>query len=192
MKIVDYQTVLQTLTSCGFRCNYPNSGSFGFEDMAKVQVRGWIGPPDSTIRQDLIDRIRHVPPPFERELAQAAGRVLDSFPGELIWLMPASHWGFELQHGSRAWLPQLLTQIGIIPSDLSTRNDGSAIEFGPSERQSFARCLEELLEHLIGSDFVFVLPTLQTICTVHHHKQLWWVTRDARLLGALDKVIGNT
>ena len=46
--IVDYELVQSQMTTRGFRCNYYNSGAFGFSPDAAISIRGWIG--SSSIR----------------------------------------------------------------------------------------------------------------------------------------------
>ena len=48
--VIDYPLVLSRLSTEGLRCNYHNSGSFGFPRGVKTSIRGWIGPADLTIR----------------------------------------------------------------------------------------------------------------------------------------------
>ena len=73
-------------------------------------------------------------------------------------------------------MPELLTKVGVEPGLLIGRANAAAIEFSPSEEDPFRVFLEGLLNGLTGSDFVLVFPGRGTICTVHHHKQLWWVS----------------
>ena len=47
--------------------------------------------------------------------------------------------------------------------------------------------MRRLLEMLISSDFMIAFPKRDTLCTLHHHKQLWWTTRDATIADALQK-----
>jgi hypothetical protein len=45
--------------------------------------------------------------------------------------------------------------------------------------------VSQLLTHLRTSDFMLAFPGGPVLCTVHHHKQLWWQTTDAGLHEAL-------
>src|SRR5688572_19650356 len=93
--------------------------------------------------------------------------------------MPASHWAYELQFGGGgAWLPQLLTEIGIDPKPLASRSRADAIEFSPNEVEPFEHLARQLLGSLEGSDFTVLFPPHALVCTLHHHKQLWWTTTE--------------
>jgi hypothetical protein len=46
-----------------------------------------------------------------------------------------------------------------------------------------------LLGRLLGSDFMLAWPGRPAVCTVHHHKQLWWTTTDPELLAALEAMV---
>jgi hypothetical protein len=99
--------------------------------------------------------------------------------------MPKSHWHYELHFGNRALLEPLLRQIGIDPAALAERNNGTAIEFSPDEAELLGASVRQLLDGLVGSDFVLAFPDRKTLCTVHHHRQLWWQTADPAVLAAL-------
>ena len=189
-RIIEYQTVLQRLTAQGLRCHYPNGGSFGFAPEAKTFVRGWIGPPDPSIRRSMQDVIRAVAVPYERTLAELAARAWEhDLPGE-AWLMPAAHWSFELRHGNGDWLAELIQSIGLDPELLAQKTDAAAIEFSPPAAP-LRQVLERLLQRLLVSDFCIAFPRRGTVCTVHHHKQLWWVTTQRPVIDALDRLIGG-
>jgi hypothetical protein len=184
--IIDYPIVLRRLESEGLKCHYPNGGSFGFP--AGGQVRGWVGPVDETIRPEMRANVRSVKEPFEENLAEWALRAWRLvLPGN-VWVMPASHWSFELSHGNQQWLPGLLKKVGIDSGLLIGRTDAAAIEFVPAEEEGFGVLLEGLLGGLTGSDFVLVFPGRGVVCTVHHHKQLWWVSVDQQVLRGLYEV----
>jgi hypothetical protein len=184
--IIDYSRVLEHMTAMGYRCNYYNSGAFGFKQTPLV--RGWIGPDDPTIKPELRADIRSVPPPYEAALAYsqlvAWQKVL---PGN-IWLMPMSHWHFEFHDGSRDWLASQLIIHGVDVEELRDRADGSALEFGPEQGAMFSLILNLLLRNLRVSDFMIAFPGHPALCTVHHNKQLWWMTNDAKILEGIDKV----
>ena len=78
--IIDYSTVLAAMTAAGFRCNYHNSGTFGFSSKTPVEIRGWVGPPDATIKPSLLPLIKSVPSPYETNLSAAAAVRLDEMP----------------------------------------------------------------------------------------------------------------
>ena len=83
-------------------------------------------------------------------------------------------------------MPDALRAIGIDPAPLTPRNDAIAIAFAPGERGGFVQFVRALLTHLLGSDFAVAFPGRRTVCTVHHHKQLWWTTKDPAAVAALE------
>ncbi len=184
-KINDYPEVLATLTKAGLVCLYYNSGAFGFADGVTTQSAGWLLSDDPTIRQSARDIARVIDSPSEKILAAMAGAVWeDHLAEQSVWVMPKSHWAYELDFGSKTWLPAALAEAGV-GAELAGRGDGAAIEFSPEERGAFQTFVERLLTHLAGSDFMFVFSGATTICSIHHHKQLWWTTRDAVIGAAL-------
>ena len=188
-QIIDYSVVSETLLGAGFESLYHNSGAFGFPRAVPTHSVGWIGADDPTLREAARPLTRRVAAPYEATLAALATRAWrDILPGPL-WLMPKSHWAYELDFGSREWLAGTLERIGIDPRALEGRNDGSAIEHGEADAASFASMLEDLLTRLRGSDFAFVVPGRPVVCTVHHHAQLWWTTTDAAVVRALDAMV---
>ncbi len=191
--IVDYPLVLDQMKSQHLRCLYPNSGAFGFDPAHTSETRtiAWIGPPDDTIRPESAANLRLIPPPFERNLAQFASQAWQMhFPGR-AWIMPMSHWAYELEFGSRDWLPAVLENAGVDPGLLKTRNTGAAIEFAMDDAASFKHVLQCLLEMLLGSDFMIAFPDRPILCTIHHHQQLWWTTPDPALADALSSIVSE-
>lgn len=188
-QVIDYSTVVETMRRGGYVCLYHNSGAFGFPDGAATQSVGWAGPPDASIRPAALPLVRHVPPPFERNLAELAAVVWQQHLPGPAWVLPKSHWAYELDHGSRDWMPGLLRSIDVDPAALTTRNDGSALAFEPLEREPFVRTVETLLTNLLGSDFALAFPGRGVLCTVHHHKQLWWTTSDDAVMDALHRLV---
>jgi len=188
-RVIDYSDVLAAMRRGGFVSLYHNSGAFGFPETTPTHSVGWAGPPDATIRPAARALVRHVPPPFERNLAELAAVLWQEHAPSPAWIMPKSHWAYELDHGSREWMPELLESLAINPSDLVIRNDGSALQFEPSEREPFVRLVEGLLARLLGSDFALAFPDRSVLCTVHHHKQLWWTTADEGVIDALDRLV---
>jgi hypothetical protein len=187
--IIDYATVLERLQAEGLQCNYFNSGAFGFPPEAGAQVRGWIGAPDSTIKPIALELARSVPAPYEQTLAALASKAWqEHLPGN-VWVMPGSHWSYELNHGSREWIPGLLERLEVDPGLLSGRVNAAALEFSSEEAGKLQLFLERLLQMLTGSDFFMVFPKRGTVCTLHHHKQLWWTTIDSRVLAGLDLLV---
>jgi hypothetical protein len=170
----------------GLVCNYHNSGAFGFPSKSTVIIRGWIGPADATIKPALLDHVKMVAAPCESNLAQLAARVWQTALPGTVWIMPMSHWHFELHDGSRDWMPAVLQEISVDPKQLEERADGTALEFVVSEKDSFTRLLTGLLTNLRVSDFLLAFQDRPVVCMVHHHKQLWWQTTDATVADAID------
>jgi hypothetical protein len=107
----------------------------------------------------------------------------------MLWVMPRSHWAYELDFGSRDWMPAALREIGIDPGQLAPLNTGAALEFQPGESNEFGSFLAHLLDNLSGSsDFQLAWPGRPLLCTVHHHKQLWWTTSDATMYREIERV----
>jgi hypothetical protein len=127
--------------------------------------------------------------PYEPNLAALLVRAwTDILPGR-IWVMPASHWAYELDFGSKQWLPPLLEAIGIDPGLLQTRTTAAAIEFTPQESPALEHFVTRLLEMLSVSDFSLAFPHRRMICSLHHHKQLWWTSADEEASGALERLV---
>jgi hypothetical protein len=194
-QIIDYDVVAKTLTSAGLVCQYPNSGAFGFDEFQPVMMRGWIGPADASIRPGMRSVIGSVSPPYEENLAALFVRAWrESLSKKLaaskapIWIMPGSHWAFELD-ANRAWLMNLLADIDIDAGKLQGRADGSAIEFPDTEALSAGRFVSGLLQNLTASDFFIAFGRNPLVCTVHHHKQLWWSTTERPVLDSLDRLV---
>ena len=189
--IIDYAVVVEHMKLHRLKCNYYNSGAFGFADPAGVHHLGWIGPDDPTIRPAARAFARQVPPPYESTLADLAARAWHAhFPGR-VWAMPMSHWAYELDYGSRDWMPALVEHIDLDPGLLEGRNNAAAIEFSPDETHHFKHFTQRLLEMLLSSDFMlaFLGPGTPVLCTLHHHKQLWWTTKDEKVSKALEDCV---
>jgi len=184
-RIIDYDVVEQTMREHGFVSLYHNSGAFGFGPSAQVRSIGWIGPEDASIRPSARQWIRQAPPPFEHNLAAAMIKIRASVTGP-AWLMPKSHWHYELHFGNGELLEGVLGEMDIEPAILRYRNNGSAIEFGAGESPLLGKAVEHLLSGLAGSDFLLAFPEASTLCTIHHHKQLWWQTADATIAQMVD------
>src|ERR1700722_12174987 len=107
-RIIEYPTVLERMTDAGFKCNYYNSGAFGFAGGVKTFVRGWVGPADGTIREEFLPSIRTVAEPYEESLANGVVRFWEKTAVPAVWVMPKSHWHFELHDGSREGLAEEL------------------------------------------------------------------------------------
>lgn len=187
--IIDYDIVVEQMRKQKLKCNYYNSGAFGFADAMGVKHLAWIGPEDSTIRPAAKDFLRQVPPPYEANLASLLTRTwLKHFKGR-IWAMPMSHWAYELDHGSRDWMPALIEHIDVDPGLLQGRNNAAAIEFSPDESHRFQHFAQRLLEMLLGSDFMIAFAGQPLLCTLHHHKQLWWSTTEEANIAILEDAV---
>jgi hypothetical protein len=182
---VDFERVRERMISEGFKSLYHNSGAFGFARGTDVHYSGWIGPPDASIREEMRPHLRHVPPPYEANLARAAGGVWTSRLPGVAWVMPMSHWSYELEFGNTEWMPAALDAIGVDGGELSHRANGSAVEFDVRECSAMESLVAALLANLRTSDFMLAFPGRPALCTVHHHKQLWWQTTDPALHAAL-------
>ena len=186
--LIDYAAVLQTLAPW-LGCVYPNSGAFGIPPGIPNHILGWSASDDSTIRPEARAALRIVPAPASRTLAGLLARAWqEQLPGPL-WLMPASHWAYELQFGSPDWLPALLTDIGIDPDQLRPRTDGSAIQFEPAEQEALHPLIEKLFDKLIASDFTIAFPGQPVVALLHHHQQIWWQTSDQILHKSLNSLL---
>jgi hypothetical protein len=189
-RVVDYKTASQQLRDAGFVSLYHNSGAFGFAPGANVEMLGWIGPADNTIRPELLQRVRQVSVPYALTLAELARQAWQSHLGGECWLTPKSHWHYELHFGNRAMLEAILPRLGIAVGTLRDRNDGSPIVFSSDEGELFRDTITRMLRELHFSDFLLLFPTRATVCTIHHHEQLWWQTTDPAVADALAALAG--
>lgn len=183
--VIAYPTVLEQVQRQELRSLYHNSGAFGFARGAEVRHVGWIGPPDETIRPEARPLVQQMPEPYVTNLVNRLVQTWqDVLPG-VIWFAPMSHWSFELDHGSKAWLPDSLREIGIDPTPLVPLNNALAIEFASSEIDPARTLATDLLENLAASDFAILFPDCPVLCTLHHHQQLWWTTTDPAVYQAI-------
>ncbi|HWE02021.1 MAG TPA: hypothetical protein VG326_06385 [Tepidisphaeraceae bacterium] len=187
--VIDYQVVLTRMQALGLEPQYYNSGAFGFEVGVTTHFIGWIGPPDATIRPAALERTRPIPAPYEPNLTRLAMQAWRRFFPGPIWIMPKSQWAYELDFGSKAWLPAALQKAGLDPASLQGRTDSPAIEFTTEEADRVAVLVRSLLENLLGSDFALAFPGDAIACTLHHHKQIWWLGRDEELIAKLDAIV---
>src|SRR4051812_15924843 len=111
--IVDYPLVVQRLAQQRLRCLYHNSGAFGFEPGIDAFMTGWIGADDPSIRPAARQSVIQFDPPHEPNVAAGFERVWRGSLAGPIWLMPASHWTYELDFGNADWLPDALRESGI-------------------------------------------------------------------------------
>ena len=183
--IIDYPIVLARMQAQGFVSNYFNGGSFSFPKGTATQVVAHVGPPDPTIRAAALPLTIPVPAPYEANLARIATRFwTHHLPGP-TWLLPLAHWAFELDPVTQPWFADVLRGAGLDASPLIGLNNAAAVEFVGSEAAALRSVLESLLSHLVSSDFALLFPDHPVLCTIHHHKQLWWVTPDAALADQL-------
>jgi hypothetical protein len=187
--IIDYAIVHEAMRALRFRCNYYNSGAFAFLDPQSARTIAWVGPDDPTIRPAVLPFVQRVGEPYESTLASLAGKIWqEELPGR-AWIMPMSHWAYELDHGSATWMPPLLERMELDPGLLVGRNNAAAIEFAVAESALMRSFLQRLLEMLSGSDFMLAFPGHAVLCMIHHHKQLWWQTSDTALADRLVAVV---
>jgi len=179
--IIDYPLVLDQMREQGFKCLYFNSGAFGFADVVREHVAGWIGGDDPSIRDEARAAAVVIAPPIEENLAALFVRAWNELSPGSIWLMPKTHWSHELEHGSRAWMPAVLERVGVDPGQLAHRTNAAAIEFTQDESAAVNLLVERFLSALAGSDFMIAFPRRPLLCTLHHHKQLWWQTAEEPL-----------
>jgi hypothetical protein len=191
-KIVDYNVVLERLQCQGLRSLYHNAGAFGFAAGATPRTIAWIGADDPTIRDGAKPFVRRVWPPFESTLAALFRRAwVEHLPGPL-WLMPMSHWHYEMHFGNATWLPDALRALDLDPELLKNRNNGAAVEFAMGEWPQAESFVEDVMRNLAGSDFLAAFPGKAALCMLHHHKQLWWQTTDATIATALESTAGRS
>jgi hypothetical protein len=191
-KIVEYSDLLERLKSRGIECHYYNSGAFGFPAIVTTHIAGWIGPDDPTIRPEMRAHARAIDAPYEPNLANLATRAWRDLLTGPAWVMPASHWAFELDFASKTWLPQLLEANSVDAKRLASLTNAAAVEFSPDETGAFTAFVQQLLENLLASDFTIAFPEHPLVCRLHHHKQLWWMTTAADLHARLSKLADDT
>jgi len=189
--IVDYEQVLEQMRGQDLRCLYHNSGAFGFAPGTTVESVGWMGPDDPSLRPEARALVCRVDPPDERRLTDLVGRAWQTLLPGKAWLMPGSHWAYELDFGSRDWMPALLEHAGVDAGLLQSRANAAAIEFSLRELPAFCHVVQGLLRMLLGSDFALAFPGRAAVCTLHHHKQVWWTSPDRQLVEALRQLPGR-
>ncbi|MGA2497183.1 MAG: hypothetical protein ABSH20_05550 [Tepidisphaeraceae bacterium] len=180
-----YPDVLLAMQRMGLVCNYHNSGAFGFPRGSPTVFCGWVSLDDPSIQPAAREFARQVPPPHEANLARMARDVWLKLTDGPAWIVPMSHWAFEMDHGSRDWLPGVLGNLGIDAAELLPLSNAAAIEFGRDEADAMSLLVENLLTRLTASDFALLFREFPLVCTIHHHKQLWWVCQSEEVLGRL-------
>jgi hypothetical protein len=188
-RIIDYPRVVEQMTVDGRVSLYPNSGAFGFAPGVVSRAVGWVGEDDDpSIRPEARGLIRPVAAPYETTLAAMAARAWRDLLAGDVWVLPKSHWAYELQFGSYEWMPGLLREVGVDARVLEARHDGTALAFDAGETAAFERLVAGLLRRLLGSDFMLAWPGRPALCTVHHHKQLWWTTTAEPVYAGLERI----
>ena len=183
--IVEYDAVLARMAALGLESLYYNSGAFGFPRGHAIHFTGWIGGEDPTLRPAARENAVRVDEPCVPTLAALASRAwTEIFPGP-VWVMPKSHWAFELDFGGKEWLPSALRAAGIDPEQLMGRTNAPAVEFLPADVDRFTPLVESLLANLLGSDFALAFPDYAVTCTLHHHRQVWWTDGDGAFVRRL-------
>jgi hypothetical protein len=186
--IVNYADVVAQMHLQQLVSLYPNSGAFGLPTDAPQHSVGWVIYDDATLRPAARPLMRFIRPPEVATLARLAATAWhELFPGP-AWILPKAHWAYELDFGSPGWMPTLLRDIGIDPDRLSPHHDGSAIQFEPVETDAFVTLAAGLLLQLLGSDFQLFFPGRQVVCTLHHHKQIWWTSDVLALIDRLGRL----
>ncbi len=189
--IIDYPIVLERMHRMGLRCLYYNSGAFGFTTGAGARTVGWLIGEDASIRAEARSLAMVVTPPTVDRLAELAVEAWTTlWPGP-VWITPRSHWAYELDFGSRPWLPEALERLGLDPGMLLGRNNGSAIELRADEGDAARFFIRRLLEMLQGSDFQLTFPDRPAVATIHHHQQIWWSAAEAPGARALRDLAGG-
>ena len=186
--IIDYPVVLEQMREQHFKSLYYNSGAFGFSPEETHEIVGWIGPFDSTLKPHALEMSRQISEPYEENLARLLVRIWREHLAGRPWVMPMSHWSYELDFGSRDWMPALLEGICVDPGLLMTRSNAAAVEFSMEESAMLEHFVTTLLRMLQQSDFAIVFPRRQVIVTLHHHKQLWWQTSEKGLAESLRQI----
>ena len=181
--------MLSRLQNQGLKSLYHNSGAFGFANGVPTISRGWIGPEDASIAPAGRAIACQIAPPFESNLAALFTRFWRNNSPAPIWIMPKSHWAYELQFGGRQWLSDALNDIGIHSDLLMHLNNATAVEFQPAEEKTVHIFIQNLLTNLVGSDFQAVFADSTTICTIHSRSQLWWTTVVPAIADRLDELL---
>src|SRR6476661_6383075 len=136
--LVDYPVVLETMQRQGFKSLYYNSGAFGFADAAGVGHVGWAIGEDSTLRPAARELVRRVEPATVERLSELAAEAWERFFPGVAWVMPMAHWAYELDFGSREWLPGLLAGEGLDVGVMQGLTTGNALQYSTGERQNYA------------------------------------------------------
>lgn len=197
--IIDYSIVRQTLQAAGLECLYHNSGSWGYPPPAhstspspspllgkEIFTLGLLLADDPTLRQQARPMAKLIDKPVPASLAY---HVLGALAGlsQPLWLMPGSHWAYELTFGTPP-MTDWLEQAGLTDAQqLTARNDGSAVAFSPAEFSKLAGVLSQFWSFRTDSDYRLYAPNGQAIVHVHHHRQAWVLTPNEGII----KILSN-
>lgn len=183
--IVDYPAVLQTLAGLGLKCLHYNGGVFGWPSGVAVHHAGWILKDDPTLTAEARKIAAVVSPPAITTLSLGLIQVWQQHLSGPMWIMPGSHWAYELTYGGQARLAELLGSVGIDQAELIARTEAAAIAFDTNEAVLAGGFVTNLLKMLNVTDFTAVFPEAETIALLHHHQQVWWTSRSAERIAAI-------
>lgn len=172
--IVDYAIVLQTLTAQGLKCLHYNGGVFGFLQDTPVRHVGWLTGDDPTLTAVARASAHLVSPPTSSTLSRGLIETWTSNLAGPLWILPGSHWAYELTYGGQKKLADLLNRLSIAPDSLSNRTTADAIAFELSDIEPAMAFCTHLLDLLNVTDFTAIWPQSRVTALLHHHRQIWW------------------
>jgi hypothetical protein len=176
--VVNYEQVLTVADRMRLRSVYYNSGAFDFGS-APTHIVGWLGPDDPTLRSDLQALTARVSIPYARNLSTALMHAWRTLLPGTAWVLPKSHWSFELQHAHRPALHAALRALAIDVAHLSSLpSAAAALAFEPDEANALGTLVETIFTENVSSDFALLFPDRPAILTLHHHQQIWLQTTD--------------
>ena len=129
--------------------------------------------------------------PYEQTLADLTVRAWEALLPGPAWVMPKSNWAIRVGLWQQGLDAAGAAQLGIDPSVLLHHTNAPAIEFATTEREHFREFHSNASAKPDGQRLRLAWPTHRVTCTLHHHKQLWWVTDQAAILDGLDRVFGS-
>ena len=118
----------------------------------------------------LVAQIARVAAPYELNLSNALVRAWQKYLPGVAWVLPKSHWSFELHHAQRPALHEALRTLQIDIADLAPLPNAAAIAFEPDEADTFGPFVETILAQDVASDFAVLFPNHPAVVTLHHHK----------------------
>jgi hypothetical protein len=176
--IIDYQTVLERMLGMKLVCGVMASGAFAFPPGSSPRTVVWATP-----QAALLPKPEGATTILFADEADLAERAVDVWQTQLqgpAWVLPVSHWAYELDYGSREWLPPLLERLDL--DLLAGRPNAAALEFSRHETERLRLLTDRLLQMLMGSEFLLAFPAQPVLCTVTHEKQLRWTSTDLALM----------